>query len=180
MEAERVAVHRRFDEAELLTVREAAPERVTPPCAHYGECGGCDLQHLALGAQRAHKVAVLTEALRRAKIDPLPTVTGPDGNLPGPGLSAAGALLCALGARGRLTLGFREGKRSSHRWPPTVFNFGSGACRGARAASGRPGRIGPRPLAHPCGCGGGRGGHRRLEPPRFSWAPGRARTAFRG
>ena len=30
VEAERVAVHRRFDEAELLTVREAAPERVTP------------------------------------------------------------------------------------------------------------------------------------------------------
>ena len=55
-------------------------------------------------------MAVLTEALRRAKIDPLPTVTGPDGEPSRPGLSAAGALLCALGARGRLTLGFREGK----------------------------------------------------------------------
>ena len=34
VEAERVAVHRRFDEAELLSVLEAASERVTPPCAH--------------------------------------------------------------------------------------------------------------------------------------------------
>ena len=53
VEAERVAVHRRFDEAELLTVREAAPERVTPPCAHYGECGGCDPASCAGGPARA-------------------------------------------------------------------------------------------------------------------------------
>ena len=110
VEAERVAVHRRFDEAELLAVREAAPERVTPPCAHYGECGGCDLQHLALGAQRAHKVAVLTEALRRAKIDPLPTVTGPDGNLPGLAYRRRARFSVHWGRGGRLTLGFREGK----------------------------------------------------------------------
>ena len=71
-------------------------------------------------------MAVLTEALRRGKIDPLPTVTGPDGNLPGLASSAAGALLCALGARGRLTLGFREGK--GHR---IVGLQQSQACSGA-------------------------------------------------
>lgn len=110
VEAERVAAHRRFDEAELLSVSEAAPERVTPPCAHYGECGGCDLQHLELGAQRAHKVAVLREALRRAKIDPLPTVTAPDVALPGLAYRRRARFSVHWGRGGRLTLGFREGK----------------------------------------------------------------------
>ena len=110
VEAERVAAHRRFDEAELLSVREAAPERVTPPCSHYGECGGCDLQHLELGAQRAHKVAVLREALRRAKIDPLPTVTAPDVALPGLAYRRRARFSVHRGRGGRLTLGFGKGR----------------------------------------------------------------------
>ena len=110
VEAERVAAHRRFDEAELLTVREAAPKRATPPCPRYGECGGCDLQHLELGAQRAHKVAVLTEALRRAKVDPVPTVITPDTTLPGLAYRRRARFSVHWGRGGRLTLGFREGK----------------------------------------------------------------------
>ncbi|HBM28988.1 MAG TPA: 23S rRNA (uracil(1939)-C(5))-methyltransferase, partial [Halomonas sp.] len=53
-----VAVHvtrKRFDEAHVKTLVTRSPQRVEPPCAHFGHCGGCDLQHLALDAQRAHK-----------------------------------------------------------------------------------------------------------------------------
>ena len=110
VEGERVAVHRRFDEAELLTVHEAAPERVTPPCPHYGECGGCDLQHLELGAQRAHKVAVLAQALRRAKLEPLPEIESPDSARPGLAYRRRARFSVHWGRGGRLTLGFREGK----------------------------------------------------------------------
>ena len=63
-----VAVHKsrqRFDEAHVRQVLRAAPERVTPACSHFGVCGGCDLQHQALEAQRDHKRQVLVEQLSR-------------------------------------------------------------------------------------------------------------------
>ncbi len=110
VEARRVATHRRFDEAELLSVRDAAPERVPAPCPRYGACGGCDLQHLELGAQRAHKVAVLTAALRRAKVNPLPEVAAPAAGLPGLAYRRRARFSVHWGRGGRLTLGFREGK----------------------------------------------------------------------
>ena len=110
VEAERVATHRRFDEAEVLTVQEAAPERVTPPCPHYGECGGCDLQHLELGAQRAHKMVVLTEALRRAKVKAPAALEAPDPNLPGLAYRRRARFSVHWGRGGRLTLGFREAR----------------------------------------------------------------------
>jgi 23S rRNA (uracil1939-C5)-methyltransferase len=56
---------RRHDEAETLEVLRAAPERVTPRCAHFGLCGGCALQHVQPQAQLAAKQRLLGEALRR-------------------------------------------------------------------------------------------------------------------
>ncbi|MDR9440905.1 MAG: TRAM domain-containing protein, partial [Halomonas sp.] len=67
----RVAVHRtrkRFDEAHVRELLQASTERVAPPCPHFGRCGGCDLQHLALPAQRRHKQAVLEELMGRQGI----------------------------------------------------------------------------------------------------------------
>ncbi|SEK64721.1 TRAM domain-containing protein [Halomonas daqiaonensis] len=67
----KVAVHRtrkRFDEAHVRELLTASPERVTPPCPYFSRCGGCDLQHLALPAQRRHKQAVLEELLGRQGI----------------------------------------------------------------------------------------------------------------
>ncbi len=70
----------RFDEARCDAVLEAAPERVSPPCEHFGVCGGCSLQHLAPAAQVAHKQAVLLELLEREGVLPdrvLAPLTGP-------------------------------------------------------------------------------------------------------
>ncbi len=67
----RVAIHRarkRFDEAHVRELLVPSAERVAPPCPHFGRCGGCDLQHLALPAQRHHKQAVLEELLGRQGI----------------------------------------------------------------------------------------------------------------
>lgn len=67
-----VAVNRtrkRYDEAHVRQLLESSAERVKPPCVHYGQCGGCDLQHLAVEAQREHKRAVLAELLQREGIE---------------------------------------------------------------------------------------------------------------
>jgi 23S rRNA (uracil1939-C5)-methyltransferase len=63
--------HRQHDEADLLEVLEASPDRVEPRCAHFGICGGCALQHLSPAAQLAAKQAELAEALQRiGKVTP--------------------------------------------------------------------------------------------------------------
>lgn len=49
----------------LLRVLEPSPERVPPPCPHYGECGGCNLQHMSPAEQRRSKAAILADNLRR-------------------------------------------------------------------------------------------------------------------
>ena len=55
-------------EARLLRVVQPTPERIAPPCPHYGICGGCDLQHAAYPLQLQIKQAILTEALERTHI----------------------------------------------------------------------------------------------------------------
>lgn len=56
---------KQFDEAELLAVLSASPERVVPPCPHFHGCSGCSLQHLAAPAQIHFKQKQLEQALLR-------------------------------------------------------------------------------------------------------------------
>ncbi len=56
---------RNYDEAELLEVLQASPERVEPRCAVYGVCGGCSLQHQSQDTQRRIKSDSLRDALQR-------------------------------------------------------------------------------------------------------------------
>lgn len=53
--------------ADAITVVEASPDRVEAPCRFAGpnRCGGCDLQHVAVGAQAEWKAAVVREQLAR-------------------------------------------------------------------------------------------------------------------
>jgi tRNA/tmRNA/rRNA uracil-C5-methylase (TrmA/RlmC/RlmD family) len=53
--------------ADAVTVLEASPDRVEPPCryARPDGCGGCDLQHAAPAAQLDWKAAVVREQLTR-------------------------------------------------------------------------------------------------------------------
>ncbi len=54
----------RFAEGQLLEILEQSPARTEPPCRFYGECGGCDLQHIELTEQRKLKIAMLSSALQ--------------------------------------------------------------------------------------------------------------------
>lgn len=56
---------RTFDEASLVEVLTASPDRVIPECPHFGVCGGCSLQHLSPDAQLAAKQRQLLDNLER-------------------------------------------------------------------------------------------------------------------
>ncbi|HEY2634170.1 MAG TPA: 23S rRNA (uracil(1939)-C(5))-methyltransferase RlmD [Steroidobacteraceae bacterium] len=56
---------RQLDEAGLVEVLAASPERVVPACGHFGICGGCSLQHLSAPAQLAAKQRQLLDNLER-------------------------------------------------------------------------------------------------------------------
>ena len=61
------------------TIHQASEARVTPPCRHFGRCGGCVLQHWRDADYRAWKAGLLSHALRQAGFappDPLPFTPG--------------------------------------------------------------------------------------------------------
>lgn len=57
------------DRATLMAVLEPSPQRVDPPCMHFGSCGGCSLQHMEDAAYRAFKRERVVEALRRERLE---------------------------------------------------------------------------------------------------------------
>lgn len=67
-----VATHltrKRYDEAHIKQRFDDSPQRVVPPCAYFGRCGGCDLQHLAIASQREHKRDVVRELFTRQGLE---------------------------------------------------------------------------------------------------------------
>lgn len=56
---------KRFAEAALLEVVRHAPNEVSAPCPHFGDCGGCDWQNLDYPSQLHWKRRLTAEALQR-------------------------------------------------------------------------------------------------------------------
>ncbi len=54
-----------FALADTLDVIKPSNYRRTPHCPHYGECGGCALQHAEFSAQVAYKQRIFEEQLQR-------------------------------------------------------------------------------------------------------------------
>ena len=57
--------HARWSTAEVLSIEQTATDRQTAVCPHYGQCGGCSLQHLAPASQLHWKQTHLAEVFKR-------------------------------------------------------------------------------------------------------------------
>ena len=54
-----------FAQAVIERVLEPSPSRRKPPCTYFGDCGGCQLQHLSYQAQVEGKLGFVRDALER-------------------------------------------------------------------------------------------------------------------
>lgn len=57
--------HRSWLEGELVELLEPSAQRTVPLCPAFGQCGGCDWQHIDYAVQAASKGAILSETLQR-------------------------------------------------------------------------------------------------------------------
>lgn len=65
VDAEVTVDHGRWAEAVLREVVEPSADRRKPPCPYFGECGGCQWQHISHETQAASKRQMVSEAFRR-------------------------------------------------------------------------------------------------------------------
>ena len=65
VEVEIIEVKRKFARARLLRVLRPASERVAPPCAYFGQCGGCQYQHIDYAAQLRLKHKQISDLFQR-------------------------------------------------------------------------------------------------------------------
>ena len=94
--------------ARLLRIIDAAPDRAPPRCSHYGECGGCTLQHLPADLYRSLKRDLVTTALSFEGIDAVV-----DDVMVIPPASRRRAVFAAHRRGKQIIVGF-HGKRSHH------------------------------------------------------------------
>jgi 23S rRNA (uracil1939-C5)-methyltransferase len=99
---------RNYDEAELLEVHEASPDRIEAKCEAFGRCGGCSLQHVSPEHQRALKSQTLRDNLERiGRVEPetwLEPMTGPVWRY----RRRARLAVKDVHGKGRTLVGFRE------------------------------------------------------------------------
>lgn len=58
-------IRRDFVAAKLLTLKQPSPDRVRPVCTVFGNCGGCQIQHIDYQKQLELKTKLVREALQR-------------------------------------------------------------------------------------------------------------------
>jgi len=99
---------RKFDEAELLEILRASPERIEARCEAFGRCGGCSLQHVSDEQQRQIKFQTLKDNLQRiGKLEAqqwLEPIVGPAWKY----RRRARLAVKDVPAKGRVLVGFRE------------------------------------------------------------------------
>jgi len=101
---EQVEVEVDGDRGRLLRVLQPSPDRQTPPCRHFGVCGGCALQHMGDKAYRAWKTERALRALQHRGFEGMdirPLWASPPA-------SRRRARLTAINARDGVILGFNQ------------------------------------------------------------------------
>jgi 23S rRNA (uracil1939-C5)-methyltransferase len=102
-----------FDTGKAAAILRSSPGRRTPPCPHFGICGGCATQHADARTQMAAKQRALEENLARiGKVRPetmLPVVYGQEWGY----RHRARLSVRRVAKKGGVMVGFRE-RRSTH------------------------------------------------------------------
>ena len=71
VEVEITESKKKFARAKLINVLEASPDRVEPVCRYYGDCGGCQYQHMDYPVQLRMKHKQISDLFQRiGGIDP--------------------------------------------------------------------------------------------------------------
>jgi tRNA/tmRNA/rRNA uracil-C5-methylase (TrmA/RlmC/RlmD family) len=65
VEVEITEIKKRFARARLLRVIEQSQDRVSPGCRYFGDCGGCQYQHIAYAAQLQLKHKQICDLFQR-------------------------------------------------------------------------------------------------------------------
>jgi len=72
--------HKNYSEADLVEVLEASDARVTPGCTLFGNCGGCQYQHMAYSSQldwKRQQVQDMMERIGELEVEVLPALGSP-------------------------------------------------------------------------------------------------------
>jgi len=93
----------------LIELIEQSPNRVAPPCPHYGACGGCALQHVDEVFYRAWKRERVIEALARAGLGDVPV----NDLVATPPATRRRATFAVRRLKGGVVLGFNERQSSN-------------------------------------------------------------------
>ena len=72
LEGERVSVEGKGPRREVKSILEPSPERIEPICKHFGNCGGCQLQHMNESRYLEWKMGLVTDPLSKAGIEVKP------------------------------------------------------------------------------------------------------------
>lgn len=73
LHVERVPGNAKPAKGDIETILQAGPNRTEPRCSVFGECGGCQWQHLSPASQRDWKRTIVEESLHR--IGKLPNIS---------------------------------------------------------------------------------------------------------
>ncbi|MDR1230901.1 MAG: methyltransferase [Spirochaetaceae bacterium] len=125
--------------AALVGISEASRDRVEPPCALFGICGGCTLQHIGYAAQIEQKKKIVSDSLKRiGGLDVLPAI----GMVTSPQYGYRNRV--ELHTDGRIT-GFKQAKSAkiipAHTCPaavPVIRDYLQNAAEPSRARKGPP------------------------------------------
>jgi 23S rRNA (uracil1939-C5)-methyltransferase len=64
-----VETHKNYAHAEIVEILEPSKDRQPAPCPVFGQCGGCQWQHLPYGIQWDTKVKGVLQALKKANLE---------------------------------------------------------------------------------------------------------------
>jgi tRNA/tmRNA/rRNA uracil-C5-methylase (TrmA/RlmC/RlmD family) len=71
VDVELTEIKKRFGRARLVKIVEPSPDRTEPPCRYFGDCGGCQYQHLNYAAQLRVKHKQVRDLFERiGRLDP--------------------------------------------------------------------------------------------------------------